>query len=591
MAFRHCPLSSCRHTKSRVEYLFYHKTMLTELRVRDFAIIDTLDLEFARGLNVITGETGAGKSILIDSIALLLGDKAKANMVRAGAERASIEGTFNVPPKNAARLSEILNTHELTLDDNHVTLACEVRANGRSVCRVNGSAVSQSVLREIGECLVDVHGQSEHLSLLRVREHINLLDDFAGTWDMRKQVGAKVGELRATEKQRAQIEHNAREQARRVDMLKFQLEEIQQAKLKPNEEAALQEEHLRLANAESIAEAANEATTLLYESGERGRLSALDQLAKAQHALVTLARFDTQFDDYAKSLNEASAIVNEVARSIAEYRDNIEFNPKRLDIVESRLEAIKKLKRKYGDSVETILAFAENAAHELDQLENSEERIAELKSREEALRADADAIAKTLTQKRQSAAKKLASGIEKELLDLKMSGAKFAVQIAPKALDMNGADSVEFMIAPNLGEGLKPLVQIASGGETARLMLALKAVLARSDSNSAPTLIFDEIDQGIGGRVGTIVGHKLWSLTKAHQVLCITHLPQLASFGDAHFKVEKQQVDKRTRTLTTHLDTRQRIEELALMLGTSGETGAKGAEQLLNEAQELKKAA
>lgn len=564
--------------------------MLTELRVRDFVIIDSLDLSFDRGLNVITGETGAGKSILIDSIALLLGDKADPGMVRVGTDKAIIEGDFNISPEVAESLKPILSEHNLENDENtgHIVLAREVRNSGRTVCRVNGSAISQSVLREIGEHLVDVHGQSEHLSLLRVKEHVNLLDSFANTWEQRKKVALKVGEWRSTIKQRESTELNAREQARRLDMLNFQVEEIRSAKLKAGEEAALQEEHTRLANAEALAEYASEAYTVLYDSGDRHHPAALDQIAQAGRALVNLARFDKQFEELFKSLTEANVILEEVARSVRDYRDGIEFNPKRLEMVESRLELQKKLKRKYGESIDAVLEYLAKAEKELDELASSDERIDALKKREKVLQKEVDALAAELSNKRKAACKALATGVEQELADLKMGGARFEVNIVPQPCDSTGADRVEFMIAPNLGEGLKPLAKVASGGETARLMLALKAVLARSGSHNAPTLIFDEVDQGIGGRVGTIVGQKLWNLTHAHQVLCITHLPQLASFGDAHFRVEKQQVGQRTRTNTLKLEDLRRQEELAQMLGTSGSTGLQGATQLLNEAQKYK---
>jgi len=565
--------------------------MLTELRVRDFVIIDSLDLSFDRGLNVITGETGAGKSILIDSIALLLGDKADPGMVRVGTDKAIIEGDFNISPEVAESLKPILTEHKLDNDENigHIVLAREVRNSGRTVCRVNGSAISQSVLREIGEHLVDVHGQSEHLSLLRVKEHVNLLDSFANTWEQRKKVALKVGEWRNTIKQRESTELNAREQARRLDMLNFQVEEIRSAKLKAGEEAALQEEHTRLANAEALAEYASEAYTVLYDSGDRHHPAALDQIAQAGRALVNLARFDKQFEELFKSLTEANVILEEVARSVRDYRDGIEFNPKRLEQVESRLELQKKLKRKYGESIDVVLEYLAKAEKELDELASSDERIDALKKREKVLQKEVDALAAELSNKRKAACKALAAGVEQELADLKMGGARFEVNIVPQPCDSTGADRVEFMIAPNLGEGLKPLAKVASGGETARLMLALKAVLARSGSHNAPTLIFDEVDQGIGGRVGTIVGQKLWNLTHAHQVLCITHLPQLASFGDAHFRVEKQQVGQRTRTNTLKLEDLRRQEELAQMLGTSGSTGLQGAAQLLDEAAGYKK--
>ncbi|MFC1466063.1 MAG: DNA repair protein RecN [Candidatus Brachytrichaceae bacterium NZ_4S206] len=560
--------------------------MLTELRVRDFAIIEALDIEFAPGLNVLTGETGAGKSIIVDCIALLLGDRAEASMVRAGAPAALIEGIFSYDGVVCAQVEAVLAEHGIEGDEpGQLALAREIRANGRSIARVNGRSVSQQALRELGELLVDVHGQSEHLSLLRVKEHVNLLDRYAGLWELRQRVAAKVGELRAVRHQLDELQRNERERARRVDMLKFQLEEIRAARLKPGEEAALQEEHTRLANAEALAAYADEAHAALYES-TRDAPAALDLIAQAMRAVANLMRFDKQFEEYHKSLEEANAIVAEVARTLRDYRDTIEFNPQRLQKVEDRLELIKKLKRKYGETVEAVIAFGEQAEAELDQIEHSAEHIEALQQQAQQLAQEIAEIAGELSQKRQAAAKRLAQGIEAELQDLRMGGARFEVQITPQEPDVTGADHVEFMIAPNVGEGLKPLAKVASGGETARLMLALKATLSLADST--PTLIFDEIDQGIGGRVGTTVGQKLWTLARAHQVLCITHLPQLASFSDVHFKVEKVQRDGRTTTIVRALDRRARLEELAQMLGTTGKAGAQGAEQLLKEAEGYK---
>jgi DNA repair protein RecN (Recombination protein N) len=556
--------------------------MLTELRVRDFAIIDALDLEFAPGLNVLTGETGAGKSIIMDCIALLMGDKAEANMVRAGAQAAIVEGTFAYDKGLRKDVEGVLKEHGLESEDgSHVTLSREVRAGGRSICRINGRSVNQSALKEIGELLVDMHGQSEHLSLLRVREHVNLLDRYAGTWELRQRVAEKYAELRGVRKQLEDIQRNERERARRLDMLKFQVEEIRAAKLKAGEEDQLEEEHRRLANAEALSAYTDEAYGALYE-GSRDTPATLDQIATAIRALINLERFDPQVAEQHKLLSEANAVIEEVARTLRDYRDGIEFNPKRLQQVEDRLEQLKKLKRKYGESVEAVMAFGAQAETELDQIENAGEHIERLQLQITELLTRLTELATDLSKKRQSAAKKLAKSVEAELNDLRMSGARFEACFTPQEPDATGTDRVEFMIAPNVGEGLKPMVKVASGGETARLMLALKATLSHADST--PTLIFDEIDQGIGGRVGTTVGEKLWGLAKAHQVLCITHLPQLASFGDAHYKVEKLAIDGRTSTAVRKLDRKTRVDELSMMLGTTGKTGVQGAEQLLKEA-------
>lgn len=560
--------------------------MLAELHVRAFAIIEALDLEFAPGLNILTGETGAGKSILMDSIALLLGDRAEPTMVRAGANAALVEGTFIVNDALAERLAHALAEFEIELDEpGQITLSREVRANGRSIARINGRAVNQAALKRVGELLVDLHGQSEHLSLLRVREHVNLLDRFAGLMPLRQRVAELFQQWRAAQRELSALQQAERERERRLDMLRYQLEEIRAARLKPGEEAVLQEEHTRLANAEALAAWAEEAYAALYES-HRDAPSALDQIAHAARALANLERLDKRFAEHHRALQEASVIVEEVARAVRDYRDAIEFNPRRLQQVEERLELIKRLKRKYGESVEAVIAYGEQVAHELERIETLGERIEALSAHVAALAEQLRAHAVQLSAQRRKAAQQLIAGIERELQDLRMAGAHFDVSFAEQEPDATGCDQVEFMIAPNPGEGLKPLAKIASGGETARLMLALKTTLAHADPT--PTLIFDEIDQGIGGRVGAVVGAKLWQLARTHQVLCITHLPQLAAFGDAHYRVEKRVHDGRTTTHVQRLDEAERLRELAQMLGTGGEAGLRSAAQLLEEAARAK---
>jgi DNA repair protein RecN (Recombination protein N) len=565
--------------------------MLTELRVRDFAIIDALNVEFAPGLNVLTGETGAGKSIIVDAIALLLGDRAEANMVRAGCDRAMIEGAFSIDRVRCSEVDALLREHGLDEEDVDgslaITLGREVRASGRTICRVNGRAVSQQALREIGELLVDVHGQSEHLSLLRVREHINLLDRFAELWELRSQAAAKFAAMRAVRRRLDDLERTTRERERRVDMLRFQVEEIRAARLKQGEEDALREEHRRLANAEAIAAWAEEADAALYE-GTRDRPAALDQIAQAVKALENLARYDASFAEQARALSDASAVIDDVSRTVRAYRDAIEFNPQRLQKVEDRLEAFKRLKRKYGETIDAVIAFGDSAARELDLIVNADEHGEALQKELAELTRLYQVVADELSARRRRAAEVLARGVEGELQDLRMPAARFEVRFDAQEPDATGVDRVEFMIAPNLGEGLKPLIKIASGGETARLMLSLKAVLSRAGTHSPPTLIFDEVDTGIGGRVGGAVGDKLWGLTHTHQVLCITHLPQLAAYGDVHLKVEKHLSEGRTSTQVRRLTHDERIDELQQMLGTTGAAGRSGAEQMLQEAQARK---
>lgn len=577
--------------------------MLTELTITDFAIIDSLHLELAPGFVVFTGETGAGKSIIIDAVDLLLGGRAEAAQVRAGMELARVEGVFTLDDDTRPAVEAVLAREELQDEEqvSALTLAREVRREGRSVCRVNGRAVSLSILKEIGQGLVDVHGQSDHLSLLRPREHIFLLDRFAGLEGEREQLAGVARELNAVRRELGELQRGEREMAQRLDMLTYQINEIAAAKLKPGEDKALLEERTRLANAEKLASLADEALRALSDGADETP-SAADLLGEAGRTLAGLAKIDPALAaqrDQAQALSEQ---FRDLARDLAAYRETIEFNPKRLNAVEERLELIKNLQRKYGATIEDVLAYAAKAQAARDGLTHAGERGAELQKKEEAELRRLGQLGAKLSEARRAAGERLAGAVEAELNDLRMEGARFAVEVQwadeaegafvdgrRVAFDLTGLDRVEFLVAPNVGEGLKPLVKIASGGETSRLMLALKGVLARADRT--PTLIFDEIDQGIGGRVGGVVGRKLWGLAAAHQVLCITHLPQLAGFGDQHYKVEKVLADDRTVTRVRILSPQARAAELALMLGGAGEKTLGSAEEILEMVRSEKAAA
>ena len=567
--------------------------MLSELTITDFAIIDRLHLNLARGFVAFTGETGAGKSIIIDAVDLLLGGRAEATMVRTGADVARVEAVFRVDEALRPDVEAILAREELLDGEaaSEITLAREVRREGRNVCRVNGRVVSLAVLKEIGQLLVDVHGQSEHLSLLRTREHLFLLDRFANLDDEREALAGVARELNGVRKELNELRLSEREMERRLDMLDFQINEIASARLKPGEDKALLDERIRLANAEKLAALADDALHALSD-GTDETASAADLLGEAARALSGLAKIDAsvgEHRDLAQSLGEQ---FRELARDLRDYRDRIEFNPKRLDAVEERLDLLKNLQRKYGAAIEDVLAFAEKAQAEREGLTRSGERMAELEEQEEQWLRRIGQMGQKLSAARRTAGEQLARAIEAELDDLRMEHAHFGVDMQSEddpdgayiegrrvAFDSTGLDRIEFLVAPNVGEGLKPLAKIASGGETSRLMLALKSVLARADRT--PTLIFDEIDQGIGGRVGAIVGRKLWGLGEAHQVLCITHLPQLAGFGDQHFKVEKEVTGDRTVTRVHPLEGAARVAELALMLGGAGEKTTENAEEIL----------
>jgi DNA repair protein RecN (Recombination protein N) len=574
--------------------------MLRHLRIRDFAIIDELDLELAGEFVVLTGETGAGKSILVDAVELILGGRAETTFVRAQAQAALIEADFQVSPETYAGLQPRLEAEGLAEQAGELTLAREIRREGRNICRVNGRSVSLNLLREIGEQLVDVHGQSEHLSLLRVREHLDLLDRFGHLDGARAEYEAGYALLSEVRRQLGALREAERDAARRSEFLAFQINEIESAKIRPGEETALAEERTRLANAEQLASLAAEAASSLDEAIDE-RPAAVDRLGEAVAALQSLARVDASLAPLPLELQALLEQTAELAKRLRQYRESIEFNPRRLDEVEERLGLLKDLKRKYGDSLAAVLAHAEAARCELETITHAEQRLAELSGQEDQLLHALGTAAQALSQARTSAGDRLSNGIEGELGDLRMAGARFGVELQQQddpqgiffdgrrvAFHTHGADRVEFLVAPNPGEGLKPLVKIASGGETSRLMLGLKSVLARADRT--PTLIFDEIDQGIGGRVGSIVGRKLWRLARQHQVLCVTHLPQLAAYADQHFRVEKVQRAGRTFTTIGPLSEAERLAELALMLGGPGEANARSAAELVAQAETDKRA-
>ncbi len=560
--------------------------MLEELRIENFAIIHKLEVRFKSGLVIFTGETGAGKSIILDAIDALVGGRVDATSVRSGSDRASLEAVFEIPAEANDEITEILKREDLYEEEVFVTLGREIRGEGRSIARVNGRSVNVGLLKELGRYLVDIHGQSEHLSLLDNHSHLGLLDRYAVTQaelTAYRAVYQKLHEIRRELKSLRELEN---ESTRRTELLTFQVQEIDAAQLKIDEEEELEQERSRLANAETLANSAQQALVLLDE-GSPENSSAIDLIGQAAQLLQSLARIDSSQQEMASQMESVNDLLTEVTRDLRGYLDEIEFNPRRLEQVENRLELIHQLKRKYGGSIETVLQYAQTTRQQLDTIANASERIAELESIEKEVLVQVSAAGVVLSEKRQAAAKILSEAVEDELADLSMAGARFAVSFnnernQVELFSESGMDQVEFLIAPNPGEGLKPLVKIASGGETSRLMLALKNVLAGVDF--VPTLVFDEIDQGIGGRVGFVVGEKLWHLGKNHQVMCVTHLSQLAAFGEQHFRVRKQVVEDRTLTEVEELDDTARVVELAQMTGSTSDSSLSAAHEMLSKA-------
>jgi len=573
--------------------------MLSELHIHNFAIIDRLDLDFGPGLVILTGETGAGKSIIMDAIDILMGGRADVTSIRSDSDLARVEGTFKLSGPERPAAIEILKREELLDDPNYVTLMREVRREGRSVARINGRIVGLPLLKELGEILVDIHGQSEHLSLLNVRAHLGLLDRYAGIEPNLAAYHKAHQSLLGLRRELHDLRAAQQDAERRTEMLTFQAGEVEAARLHHGEDAQLKQERDRLANAESLATLAQDALTVLDESSSESP-AATDLVGRAVQSLAKLAQIDATQKNLAEQSITSEETLADLARSLRNYLEAIEYNPKRLEEVEERLDLIHRLERKYGGSIESVIAFAADAREQLETLSTASTRIAELETAESAALAKLSEQGLSLSHKRKDAAGKMSQAIEIELDDLHMASARFGVDFQTRpdpegvplpdgtriAFDGNGLDKVEFLVEPNPGEGLKPLAKIASGGETSRLMLALKNVLARADQ--IPILIFDEIDQGIGGRVGGVVGEKLWNLGRAHQVMVITHLPQLAAYGDQHFQVQKIIENGRTLTRLTRMTGEPRTIELAQMLGAVTEGTLRSAHDLLQSAQAFK---
>jgi DNA repair protein RecN (Recombination protein N) len=596
--------------------------MLAQLSIRNFALIDRLDLEFGDGFNVLTGETGAGKSILIDAITMVLGERGGAEWVRTGAEKALIEAVFELTPSQAEALEE-------WQEEGLLSLSRELTRSGRSQCRINGRMATAGALREVATHLVDLHGQHEHQSLLSPDRHVELLETWAGESLQAPTHAARAlyAELQATRRELAELQTDERERARRLDLYQFQIEEIDTASLTPGEEEELAADLSRLANAEKLfAAAASSLASLSDGDGDRG-MSAVDLLARAAHELEAIAALDETLAPAVEGVQTALYAAQDAARALADYREAIEFNPERLAQIQERIDTLRTLKRKYGDTIEEILAYRDKIGAELHTLEHGEERAAELTAEIERLAADLDQAAASLHEARQAAARKFEAALVAELRDLNMANTEFEVRVDPPQPAAEAADRglatllgrVEFLISPNPGEPLKPLARIASGGELSRIMLALKSTtVTRGEltppptpprtgegskskraakslpplrfgeggrgegSTHIPTLIFDEIDVGVGGRTAHVLGEKMAALARASQVLCVTHLPQIASLADTHFTVLKSVVGERTIVDVQRLEGEERVEEVARMLGGAATTAAQHARELIH---------
>lgn len=540
--------------------------MLLNIFIKNFGIIDLLKMDFQTGFNVLTGETGAGKSIIIEALLIALGGRVSIEQIRTGAEKALVQVTFDM--SGIAALTPLLEEYGVDLpEDDILILSRELARSGKNICRINGQVVSLVFLRSIGSRLADLHVQHEHHSLLDQEKHRQLLDRFGGPEALNrlKEVHSIYFRWKEARLHFDKLSGDAGERVRRVDTLRYQVEEIQQAGLRPGEDEELGVEKRILSNAEKISFLATQAYSSLYEGGN-GQASAIDLLARSADSMRNLIALDQRPESILTSLEGALYQVEDAARELAGYRDNVEYSPQRLEAVEERLEQIKRLKKKYGETIPEVLEYLDSVQSELDVLENVEELLGTAGRDLEELEAAYNHAAGLLGITRREAAKTLEEAVARELLSLEMGRVEFRVAFSNiEGPSEGGAERVDFLISPNPGEPLKPLAKIASGGELTRIMLALKSLLAGVDE--IPVLVFDEADTGTGGRALQAVAEKMSQLGSHHQVICVTHAAQVACHALAHHRIAKEFDGERTVTRVELLGPQERLEELSRMLG------------------------
>ena len=569
--------------------------MLRHVSVRDFALIDAVDLALESGLNVLTGETGAGKSILIDALALVLGRRAHPADIRPGASRAYVEAVFETTSAPAAGVLEGYGVEA----DESLILSREVRGAGRSTARINGRAVPVRALADLGRRLVDVHGPSEHQSLFRRSQQLEYLDRFAGLMPKRDAVGELARDLRFTQREIDDRQRATRETAREIDLLTFQVNEIDSAGLTVGEDERLRTDRMTLANAERLRDLASQTAARLQ--GE-ALDPAPDIFGSTREAADEMATLDPAVRPLAQQAAQLQELASELALTLQSYAENVEADPARLQQIDERLNQIETLLRKYGDTPADVLAYGEEARARLDELDRGDSRIEALRDHAAQLRDRLTPAVATLSAERRRASGELADAVAAQLADLNMPSARFQVSLQrqadanglpvegesePVAFDESGIDQVDFLLGVNVGQPPRPLAEVASEGERSRILLGLKVVLSKVDQT--PTLVFDEIDVGVGPRAGDIVGQKLAALAAWRQVLCITHLAPVAAFGDTHFVVAKSDAHGDSRTGVSRVDGRRVVEEIAAMSGVSTAAGRRVARDLIAAAQSWKR--
>ena len=555
--------------------------MLELLHIENIAIIEAADIVFERGFNALTGETGAGKSIVIDALSAVLGQRTSRELIRTGADKAFVGATFSgVEPELTAPLGI---TPE---EDGTLLLQREIHGDGKNVCRVNGRPVTVGQLRALGARLLNIHGQHDGQQLLDEEQHIVYLDSFGRTESLAEVYAVKYKHFTDIQRQIAALQMDEAEKARRVDTLQYQIEELRRAKLKCGEEEELSSRRGMLRNGEKFLDAVAGADYAL--NGDDSGGGALSALHQAQDALGAVRHLDDGFDALYQRLGEAYSEVYDIAATVEDKRGELDVSPGELDRVESRMDQLYRLKKKYGATVEDMLEYLRRCTEELAQIEDAGDTLARLEYELSGAEKAARQAANALSDARKASAERLTEQILSELRQLDMGKIRFAVDFAEKPLDGDGVDTVRFLMSANVGEELRPIHKIASGGELARIMLAMKNVLSEQDH--VGTMVFDEVDTGVSGRAAQKVAEKMARISRRKQVLCVTHLPQLAAMADTHFSVEKGERDGRTYTEVRRLDREQRRRELARLTGGShvSQTMLDGAEELLTEAEKFR---
>lgn len=559
--------------------------LITELQIKNFAIIDDISISFQDGLTVLTGETGAGKSIIIDAVQLLTGSRASVEFVRHGAKKAEITGLMNLDSRNETVYQKCME-YGIDIEEDTLILERTITNRGKSICRINGKIVTLQILREIGQSLVNIHSQHDTVQLMDKNIHISLLDQYNEKQiTPLKQKYKELYEKYTTLKQKLKaLSENEQEIVQRIDLLSFQLQELNDANLQPNEDEALEEERNILVHFEKMNQSLHEAYYALY-----GDQKGLESIDIAQNALQQVKSIDPTFEKIAEQLTNLYYQLEDVTFTIRNRIDEMEYDEGRLNEIEARMNELNRLKKKYGATVKEMLSYKEQIESELNELQNKDTHVESLREEIETVKQKAFNEAKKLTEIRKKTAKKLEQEIKRELNDLYLQNATFKVDFSPSTqLHQNGMDEVSFLISTNIGEPLKDLSKVASGGELSRMMLALKKIFAKHDRIN--TVIFDEIDTGVSGRVAQAIAEKMYEISKSTQVLCITHLPQVAAMADEHLLIEKEAKNNRTHTIIHELNHDEKVEELGRMMtgATLTDTALEHSEQLLQLTRSFK---